>query len=316
MHLGETNVSPGGAGTFHTGTLGAGGEGFAHGFEGGGDLMGVWGASNTGRGVVGTSWDGGGVVGAGGSVRKDPELRPPGPGVIGFAPAAAPGVLAISANDPGPGSLVTPDGGLALEVLGRGHVQATTEGFALDVQNDGTTDSSGGVLGVTQGLKPAVMGDAIGAGEQEVGVVGVSSLPPVGEHFGDGAGTGVRGTSGTGKGVHGISGTGWAVHGESTDGVGVVASAGPTGEALHVAGRAAFETAGSGVVPAGQESVLVTNAAATTASHIMVTPVGDPGARSIRWVSRAAGTFTVHLTSAPANKRPATPFTYLIVEPG
>jgi hypothetical protein len=89
----------------------------AAGVEGGGD-PGVWGASNAGRGVVGTSWDGGGVVGAGGSIQKDPEPRPPGPGVIGFAPGDAPGVRALSASDTGLANPL-PDGGLALEVIGR-----------------------------------------------------------------------------------------------------------------------------------------------------------------------------------------------------
>lgn len=143
---------------------------------------------------VGASWDGGGVIGEGGSIQKDPEERDAGPGVIGIAPGDVPGVLAQS---------------------------MTMETRVLD----------GGL-------------------------------------------------------------------------------------ALDVVGKARFSTAGSGTVLAGQESVLVTDAAATADSHIMVTLVGDPGARSVRWVSRTAGAFTVHLTSAPANKRPATPFTYLIVEPG
>jgi hypothetical protein len=194
-------------------------------------------------------------------------------------------------------------------------LHATTEGPALSVQNDGTTDSSGGVWGVTQGLKPAVMGEAVGTGEEGVGVVGVSSLPPFGDHFGDGPGTGVRGSSGNGTGVRGISETGWGVHGGSTDGVGVVASAAPAGEALHVAGRAVFETAGSGVVPAGANDVFVTSTAVGPASHVMVTLTGDPGNRQLRWIELSAGSgFTVHLSQAPPKARPATPFTYLVVD--
>jgi hypothetical protein len=120
MHLGESNFSPDGAPTFITnGTLATGGEGVAHGFEGGGDAAGVWGQSNAGVGVIGASWDGGGVVGAGGSIQKDPELRPAGPGVIGFAPGGAPGVLAMSAMETGLGQPGTPDGGLALDVIGK-----------------------------------------------------------------------------------------------------------------------------------------------------------------------------------------------------
>lgn len=135
LHLGEENLSPGGATTFiNSGTLALGGAQIP--LESGGERAGVWGQSEAGIGVVGASWDGGGVVGAGGSRQADDLPRPAGPGVIGFAPGAAPGVRALSAKDQGLGEPGTPDGGLALEVLGA--ARFSTAGSATVPQGETT----------------------------------------------------------------------------------------------------------------------------------------------------------------------------------
>lgn len=139
-----------------------------------------------------------------------------------------------------------------------------------------------------------------------IGVLGRTGADPgvgvIGEalvDWGDGEvgteGTGVLGRSGTGVGVHGVC---------------------PDGFALKVDGKSAFSTAGAAVIPTGQSSVFVPDADVTGDSHISVTLVSDPGDRAVRWVDRTSGSgFTVHLSSAPPSKRPATSLTYLIVEP-
>jgi hypothetical protein len=140
------------------------------------------------------------------------------------------------------------------------------------------------------------------------------------------SGTGVNGTSQSFVGVFGHSQSGNGVAGEcnspggvgtsgaSTDGIGVHAVS-QNGQALRVEGKAVFSTAGSGTVPRGQNAVFVANPAVTASSHISVTLVGNPGTRTLQWVEPSPGSgFTVRLSPAPANQRPATPFTYLVVE--
>ena len=80
-------------------------------------------------------------------------------------------------------------------------------------------------------------------------------------------------------------------------------------------GRAAFSTADSAVIPAGQNSAFVPNLAVTEDSHISVTLASDPGQREVRWVERSPGSgFTVHLSTAPPPQRPEASLTYLVVE--
>lgn len=107
-----------------------------------------------------------------------------------------------------------------------------------------------------------------------------------------------------GIGVIGRSGTGTGVEASSESGLG-----------LKVLGTAGFSSAGTGLVAAGLGAATVNDPNATLLSHITVTLTSDPGARHVRWVGRAAGSFTLHLTDAPQNKRPQTSFTYLSVEP-
>ena len=88
------------------------------------------------------------------------------------------------------------------------------------------------------------------------------------------------------------------------------------GLALDVVGKARFSTAGAATVPQGQNSVFVPNASVTPNSHISITLVSGPGPRQLRWIWRSGGSgFTVHFAGGPPGQRPATDFTYLIVEP-
>jgi hypothetical protein len=132
------------------------------------------------------------------------------------------------------------------------------------------------------------------------------------------SGDGVQGLSGSGDGVEGFSSFGIGVFGFSSIAVGVLAE-GPT--ALRVLGNADFSTAGSGTIPANQDSVFVGAPFVTALSHVTVTLTGDPGQASsqpgfkpvVVWVERQPGTgFVVHM-SRPV--RVDTPFTYVVVEP-
>jgi hypothetical protein len=111
------------------------------------------------------------------------------------------------------------------------------------------------------------------------------------------------------------------VHGFSELGPGVRGSGGIGGDfeseniALLVNGAAVFSTIGFGTVPAGQNSVFVADNRVKTEQHIAVTLVSNPGPRDLRWVEPTPGSgFRVHLSSAPPAARPATAFTYFIVD--
>jgi hypothetical protein len=203
----------------------------------------------------------------------------------------------------------------------KGTEDVATKGFAVFGTNEGFDSSQSGtaILGHCTNQDPS---------HRVAGVVGESVLliergfegqPPSN-------GIGVIGRSETGIGVIGesrhhddgapdqplMSGTG--IVGRSGSGTGVEASS-ESGLGLKVLGKAGFSSAGTGLVATGQSSVTATDPNATLLSHITVTLTSDPGGRHVRWVSPAAGSFTLHLTDAPPNKRPQTSFTYLIVEP-
>lgn len=188
-------------------------------------------------------------------------------------------------------------------------VGATADIFAFRVHNETNGPNAGGVLASSKGNQPGILGN--GFAPSPAGVRGVSTsstgLP-------DGSRTGVEGISGTGVGVEGGCPSGVGVFGHSDTGTGVRAAS-QSGQALRVEGRAVFSTAGSGTVPHGQNSVFVSNPAVTANTHVSVTLVGNPGIRALHWVQRSPGSgFTVRLTPAPTNQRPATAFTYLVVE--
>ncbi|MGH2753481.1 MAG: hypothetical protein ACRDLB_03540 [Actinomycetota bacterium] len=283
---------------------------------------GVSGVTNTGIGVSGGSGSGTGTGVSG--------MADTGTGVHGHASSAGTGVLGESLtgvgvqgqSDTGVGGVFSSNSGKGLQVDGPASISANVpadSGDALFVENqhEGAEGvwAGGGISATSQGGH-GVEGlsspnEFLGPdGDPQLGI-GVRGVAMSAEGGWDGPGDGVHGQSGSGTGVLGISESGTAVEARSgTEGDG-------TGIALLVRGKSVFTTAGSAVIPAGDNSVFVANSDVTGDSHISVTLAGDPGPRNLAWVQRDPGNgFTVHLTSAPPPKRPATPFTYLIVEPG
>jgi hypothetical protein len=259
-------------------------------------------------------------AGGGSAMSASSEL--PGGGVgdgIGLAAAGGTAVSAYSPNgiavravsDTGDGVVAETGGVWGVKGLG-GHGGVIGEHLGDGVGVAGTSITGTGVFASSQS------GHAVGARtETGVGVSGEASQSGIGVVGSTALGTGVSGNSGQGNGVAGTCDDpqGVGTSGSSTDGIGIHAVS-QNGQALRVEGRAAFTTAGSGTVPQGQNSVFVSNPAVTADSHISVTLVGDPGLRALQWLERSPGSgFTVHLSPAPGNRRPATPFTYLIVEP-
>lgn len=237
------------------------------------------GVSGTGNGVEGLSNTGHGVYG-----RTD-DWEEGGSGVFGEVTNGS-GVQGQSQQ------------GVGVE----GHGKTGVIGFGGDL--DGTTDpDSNGVIGL--GFKGnGVLGQT--ERDDSAGVRGEAHVClERGPCEGVAGGTGVHGSSEAGTGVRGESQTGPGVEAASTSGL-----------ALRVLGRSGFSTAGNGTVPQGQNLVTIAQTAVTATSHVTVTLMGNPGSRQIHFVQRNPGVgFTVNLTSAKGNQRPATPFSYLVVEP-
>ena len=280
------------------------------------------------------------LVGAGGAGALAAFLSRGGDAQATHGGGTDPNALHVGEENVAPGGAVTK---LLADVGANGD-----RGVGFIVEN-GNTEGGGAIEGVwhwpVSGGGVRWFNDSVGSGEGVnggPGVVGASDTVPGVMGFGGAAG--VLGLNNDGPGVHGQAGsdgtpdvaavlgeaigcvekgpcgpgTGIGVRGRSEAGIGVQAEVDdPAGLALDVIGRARFSTAGSAVIPAGQNSAFVPNGNVTTNSHISVTLVGDPGGRYVRWVARspAAGGFTIHLSSAPPPARPQTPLTYLIVEP-
>jgi len=165
-------------------------------------------------------------------------------------------------------------------------VTATGTNGAIGV--DATSDFAAGVAGRSNG-------------EQVGGVVG-------------------QNTSNAGYGVLGRADTGTAVWADTTSGIALHATGGPTGIAVQAIGGSVAlnvqgivqiqgNAVGQATLPAGKKtSVTVTTSAATTSSNILLTPLGNPNGNL--WVTRAAGSFTIHASTAP---KTALSIAYLII---
>jgi hypothetical protein len=163
--------------------------------------VGVWGDSNTGGGVFGTS----GVLPPGSSIPIDPPAGVEGHGVDG------PGVVGRSMNDSGVvGESPDAPGMLARSINASGLLGVT---FSPDDGSHGVFGSSvAGGNGVT-GFVGSATG-TIGSSVRGIGVrgtTGTGAAGVFGQTFGDGSGGGagpaVHGTSDDGVGVSGVSGS-------------------------------------------------------------------------------------------------------------
>jgi hypothetical protein len=231
------------------------------------------------------------------------------PAIHGNNTDGGPGVQGDSANGIG----VLASGGNRGVQASSGFVGVDAQGDSVGVRADSLVNGvqgSGGNIGVL-GNSP---GNGVQGGGGNIGVLGISSVVGV---RGSGGNSGVQAQGGT-FGVDAQGDTAGVV-GFSNNGTGVRARTN-SGTALDVVGPARFSTAGAGTIPAQQNSVVVSNPAVTANSHITMTYTGNPGITSsgtfaaVVWVQRQPGTgFTARLSRKVTN---ATPFTYLIVEPG
>jgi hypothetical protein len=206
-------------------------------------------------------------------------------GVIGTNASTSFSALGVEGSVDGSGR-----GVFGHSALGRG-VHGHSDGDGAGVMGDIDSATGSGVLGLNNGTGPGVKGLSDGTAVRGEGAVGVSGFSP----------------------------TGVGVLGEGDNAIGVYASSNSF-IALYVQGPARFSTAGSGIIPAGQNSAFVANPAVTAQSHVTVTLTGNPVGSGlglppvVQWVERQPGTgFVVHLISRVGA---ATPLTYLIVEPG
>jgi len=207
------------------------------------------------------------------------------------------------------------DGGRSRRHILKAIGAAVAGGIAGAVMSSKEALAHGGFHQDFEGIDPAIHGNnlnggpgvegtsATGVGVRGQGAVGVSgegssvgiagkgSRGVVGEGF---VGVEAQGTSG---GVIALSEGGAAVHGQTNYGVGVSALSPLTGSgvALLVRGKAKFSTAGSGVIPRGEDSGEIQSISITPESHITVTFTGNPGVPlagfpiSVLWVERFPG---------------------------
>lgn len=196
----------------------------------------------------------------------------------------------------------------AIQVDGMTFFGADEDGAAFFFNNlhlDGTAISA-----VARGQMAIRAAGVEGKSGPGVGIQGVSSETPNGDGIA-GPGVGVQGFTGSGIGVEAVSESG----GDALS----VRSELLSGRALVVDGRAAFNSAGTAVLPAGRNKVFVPVDTVTALSHITVTFTGDPGSRVVHWIERKPGGnvgFILHCTTPVGSTKPATPFSFLVVEPG
>jgi hypothetical protein len=167
-----------------------------------------------------------------------------------------------------------------------------------------TSDSSTAITGIASTNGSGVFGESnsgyglYGASSSGSGVY-ASSTTSYGVQGGSTSGIGVNGSSTSSPGVEGISSDSAGVAGISTNGPGVLAR-GSSGPALRVMGHVQVQgnAVGLATLLAGHTSVTVTTSTATASSNVLLTPLANPKANL--WVSRAAGSFTIHASAAPS----------------
>ena len=239
-----------------------------------------------------------------------------GQGVFGDSDTGA-GVLGYSRA--GSAGYFSTESGFALNVDGRAqfHNATATPGGALSVGAIAPCSTALVGLSLNSDLSLGAGNGTEGHSGTGNGVHGSTVSGSGVDGLSNGSGNGVHGsTLAGGNGVQGSSPSGNGVAGDSDTGIGGRFES-SSGDALYVVGRSRFSTAGAATIPEKQDSFFVANAAVGANSHVSVTLVSDPGPRYLKWVERSPGNgFTVRLSAGSAKQRPATSFTYLIVEPG
>ena len=287
----------------HIGVLGEGGAIGVEGTSNNSGAIGTFGYDNsvvglTGYGVLGRSTRGIGVMAIGGGI-DNPSV---GDENIGLFAQGGPNGYAVFADvvsgsgtgvfartGSGTGVFARSGNGIGLHAVGGG---ATEENQSLPSAgilaeggpSYGIVGSTDGVGGIGLGVPAGVLGIA----NSNYGITGISN-----------SNTGIRAISTSGAGLTATSSTGTGVYAESASGTALVVNG-----SMQVQGN----SIGQATLPGGATSVTVNTPAATTASNIILTPLGNPGGQL--WVERAAGSFTILTSAAPAND---VPVTYLII---
>jgi hypothetical protein len=291
-------------------------------------------ASGTGVGVQGGSDSGSGVLGSGVPGVLGLTNTPGSSGVVGNVGStpSANGVFGQAENDSASGVYGQNDG-TGFGVAGRagngtgvmGDSQAgtgvsahTVTGTALQVTAEGAgsrgmvgTDGGSGdgpaveaklanpanpswaVFARTAGTGPAVFALIANSASTSAAVSAATAGtgPAVAGQSSKAGGRGVQG-----RGENGAIG----VQGLSDTGIGVYAESGP-GVALHVVGKATFSRSGLATIKAGSKTVTVRMAGVTSASLVLATLHQAAGPVAVASAVPSSGSFTIHLTRAPAS---------------
>lgn len=129
------------------------------------------------------------------------------------------------------------------------------------------------------------------------------SVPAV-TAIGSGSGYAVSVQSGGGSGAAGVyvlGGSSYGVYASATGSLPAVEATNGSGPALVANGHMQVQgdAVGTATLLAGQTKVTVTTSAATASSNVMLTPLANPKANL--WVTRSAGSFTIHASTAPTS---------------
>lgn len=205
--------------------------------------------------------------------------------------------------------------GVTAAILGAGALLQKSPGVAHANGNEGPTtftSNTNGTPAVTANGTNGANGVnaisdsgnglfALSSSENSIHTIGPGFLSTgirAGIYAEGGTGYGVLATSTSGTSVIGFNDTAIALQGQSTSGIGVLAES-VSGPALVAKGPVQVQgtSVGQATLLAGKTSVTVTSSAATASSNILLTPLGNPLGNL--WVTRAAGSFTIHASKAP-----------------
>lgn len=250
--------------------------------------IGVEGLSPHGIAVSGTSTNGTGVSGTGGS--SSPGIGVSGTGNTGVSGTGVTyGVLANATGPAGFGVSATGSIGVTGDSSTNGGIG--TQGLAFGSNSTGVAGNSSGSGGT------GVLGISSNGGD---GVLGRSSNPSAPGNGVHAVAVGASVTPGAFGAVFAEGGSLRGVYATSTSATNAAVSAiNPAGVGLQVQGRLQIQgnAVGQATMAAGSSTLTVSAPAATAASTIILTPLGDPGARL--WISaRAAGSFTIRASAA------------------